>query len=257
MEKNSFLIFNDIMYELYSCNAFEDLKVRFLPRLKMLIPYSYASILAAELTPEGENIRLHTPVCCPDYFSEAEEEYIRRADEDHLLWLLHRRESGLIRESDLIPEESRLNNPLYIRCYQKYDIYDTLQYSIIYQQQLLGVLTLFRTRIDGLFSDDDMFFLRSLGTHLNLAMYRISSAHTGAYGHVPPGVMDTLAARYHLTGRETEIVHLLLQFSNLDEISARLQIRENTIQKHMQNCFRKMNISSKWELLRLFAGRYT
>lgn len=254
MEKNSFFIFNDIMYELHSCSEYEDLKLRFLPRLKILIPYSYASILAAELAPDSETIQLHTPICCPDYFSEAEEEYIHCADEDHLLWLLHRRESGLIRESDLIPEDSRLNNPLYLRCYQKYDIYDTLQYSIIYQQQLLGVLTLFRTRIDGLFSDDDMFFLRSLGTHLNLAMYRISSVHSGSYGYVAPSAMDALSARYLLTSRESEIVRLLLQFSNLDEISARLQIRENTIQKHMQNSFRKMNISSRWELLRLFAG---
>ena len=67
------------------------------------------------------------------------------ADEDHLLWLLHSREPRLVRESDLLEDQQRLNSPLYVHCYRKYNIFDSMQYASVYQQELLGILTLFRT----------------------------------------------------------------------------------------------------------------
>lgn len=251
MEKNNFLIFNDIVYDLYTCETTDDLSEKFLKRLRMLIPYSYASILLSDRSPDGSDIYLPDPICIPKSFTEAETQYIRHADEDHLLWLTHGRESTLIRESDLMQDESRLNSPLYLRCYQKYNIYDTLQYSIVCQQQLLGILTLFRTRIDGAFSDDDMFFLRSFGIHLNLMMHRICVENTGRKSRWEPRNLKELCRRYRLTARESEILGLLFEYKNNDEIAGMLSIRENTLQKHMQNIFRKLGVSSKWELLRL------
>lgn len=250
MEKNNFLIFNDIVYDLYTCETTEDLSEKFLRRLKMLIPYTYASILFADRSPDAPNIYLPEPVCIPKSFTEAEMQYIRHADEDHLLWLIHGKESTLIRESDLMQDESRLNSPLYLRCYQKYNIYDTLQYSIVCQQQLLGILTLFRTRIDGAFSDDDMFFLRSFGIHLNIVLYRICVENTGRRSWSNTRTLQELCRQYQLTAREGEILGLLFEYKNNDEIAGMLSIRENTLQKHMQNIFRKLEVSSKWELLR-------
>ena len=48
-----------------------------------------------------------------------------------------------------------------------------------------------------------------------------------------------------------EVLRLLYSGYTNAEIADEMQIQENTIQKHMQNIFRKMNVSSKWELLRL------
>lgn len=247
MDKNCFLIINDIIYELYNCSSIEELQKIFLRRLKMLIPYSYASILMADTT-DPEIIRLTSPLCCPDSFQEAENEYLKQADEDHLLWILHSRESTLIRESDLIREESRLNTPLYLHCYRKYNIFDSLQYTIVYQQKLLGVLTLFRTKIDGEFSDEDMFYLRSLGMHLNAVLHRITSDSDKSW--FKSANVEELQIQYGLTGRETQILELIFHFQNNGEIVEKLDIKENTLQKHMQNIFRKMNASSKWDLLR-------
>ena len=57
--------------------------------------------------------------------------------------------------------------------------------------------------------------------------------------------------RYCLTGREVEILSHLYQFETNAEIADTLGIRENTLQKHLQNLFRKLNVTSKWEILRL------
>ncbi|NSK76881.1 helix-turn-helix transcriptional regulator [Blautia massiliensis] len=55
----------------------------------------------------------------------------------------------------------------------------------------------------------------------------------------------------HLTARELQIAEQIFQYRNNDEIAQSLGIRENTLQKHLQNIFRKTNVTSRWELLRL------
>lgn len=246
MKKNTFLIYNDTVHCLYSSKNMAELRDNALYRLRMLIPYSYASILLADTSSDAQILYQEEPFCIPTSFAEAEMEYIKHSEEDPLLWVTGSHESTLVRESDLLDDESRLQSPLYLHCYKKYNIFDTLQLSIVYNQIFLGVLTLFRTRIDGCFTEDDMFFLRSLGTHLNLAMYHILKE---------PDTKDRqetlaeLSQKFELTNRETEILSLIFDFKSMSDISEELELRENTVQKHMQNIFRKMNVSSKWELL--------
>ena len=60
MEKNTFLMINDMIYDLYSCTSLNEIKAKFLLRLKMVIPYSYASILLHETTEDPDTIRLTT-----------------------------------------------------------------------------------------------------------------------------------------------------------------------------------------------------
>lgn len=252
MEKNNFYIINELIYNLYSYESIEAFTKHFLPGIKLLIPYSYASLLLCQkpkASEASEELLFHPPICCPAYFEEAEEEYLRSIRDDHLLWILHASESQVIRESDLIEEEKRLSSPLYVRCYRKFNIFDTLQYTIVYQQKLLGVLTLFRTKIDGAFSDEDMFCLRSLGLHLNAVVHRLCTlpSLTWETGRLT----SELRLQYQLTGREEQILAFLYDYQNNNEIAEALGISEHTLQKHLQNIFRKMHISSKWELLRL------
>lgn len=47
ISKNSFLIFNNVLRELYQCQTYGELGQTFLPMLKMLIPFRYASIMRA------------------------------------------------------------------------------------------------------------------------------------------------------------------------------------------------------------------
>lgn len=60
MEKNNFLIYNDIVYTLYQCKSYEALRDEFLPRLRLLIPFTYASIIS--VNPENRTEIVPTPV---------------------------------------------------------------------------------------------------------------------------------------------------------------------------------------------------
>lgn len=247
MEKNKFLMINDLVYEIYQWKNSSDIDSFFFQRLKMIVPFDYASLFLHDEAADN-SFSLGDPICFPPSFREAELQYTRLADEDELLWILHGKESKLIRESAVLDEEHRLNSPLYQKCYYKYNIYDSLQYTIVFQQKFLGVLTLFRTRQNGTFMSDDMFYLRAIGMHLNPALHRILSEKDS--GSSEKILSLTLPADCHLTSRETEILNCLLSFQDNDEIAESLNIRETTLNKHLQNLFRKLNVRSRWELLR-------
>lgn len=75
IRKNVFLILNNVVCELYRCQTYAELGQFFLPVLRMLIPFRYASIMRRENT--TEHIRLVDPLCIPSEFLEAEQNYMR------------------------------------------------------------------------------------------------------------------------------------------------------------------------------------
>ena len=174
LEKNQFLIFNHVLSELYRCRTYQDLGDAFLPMLRMLIPYRYASIMRR--AEAGPSIHLVDPLCVPAAFVEAERRYMRFAADDYTAWLSCCREATLFRESDLVGEQQRLRSTIYQECYQPFEVYDSLQYGIVCNGQPLGALSLFRCREDGPFSDHELFLLRSVGTHLNQQMAALLAA---------------------------------------------------------------------------------
>jgi DNA-binding CsgD family transcriptional regulator len=250
MDKNNFLIINDLIYEMYNWHSLTDIRENFFQRLKIIIPFSYASILLKENS-DPEDVTLCSPICYPDYFTEAEQAYLDSdVEADYMLWNLYARESKLLRASDILNDEKRLSSPLYVNCYQKFGVYDDMQFTIVCGGKLLGLLTLYRTRVDGTFTTDDMFFMRALGMHLNAVMYRMLAENTHSL-RPDQARLSRLQQQYGLTDREAEILAHLSCFETNTEIADALGIRENTLQKHLQNLFRKLEVSSKWEILKL------
>jgi DNA-binding CsgD family transcriptional regulator len=58
-------------------------------------------------------------------------------------------------------------------------------------------------------------------------------------------------SRLPVTKREREIIGLVLRGETNASIAERLFISESTVKKHLNNLFRKLRISSRWELLKL------
>ena len=135
-----------------------------------------------------------------------------------------------------------------VKCCRQYNIYDTLQVNIAYNNTFLGVLTLYRTRQNGTFSEDDVSYMRMIGYHLNRLFYRTMVPSTTADRKTDR--VDLLKEQYLLTRREGEILSLLLDGQPETDISEKLGIASATLKKHMQHIYRKLGISTRWELLR-------
>ncbi|MCD8232633.1 MAG: LuxR C-terminal-related transcriptional regulator [Clostridiales bacterium] len=245
MEKNEFLLINDLVYQLHTATSLAQVQDIFLHRLRAIIPYSYASIFTTR--EQDGQIHLTNPVCNPPSFLKAEQQYLELEDIDQTNWILYSTETALIRESELIDDRHRLSSPVYQKCYSHYNIYDTLQMSIIYEHRAYGVITLYRTREMGSFSADERIFLRAFSKHLNYIFHR-HICEPQATDH--SARLAELSETYHLPRREQEILGYIFDGQNNQEILEILPITEHTLQKHIQNIYRKFQVTNRWDLLK-------
>ena len=51
METNDFLLYNEIIYHIHTCQDMDDLKRSILAQVKLMIPYTYASLIVVEIDP--------------------------------------------------------------------------------------------------------------------------------------------------------------------------------------------------------------
>ena len=244
MEKNDFLLYNEIIYHLHTCHSLDDLKRTILAQIKFLIPYSYASLIVVNIDPETREIHHSAPFCLPESLTALEEAWIARDHQDESLWVSHAPESIVVRSSDL-SGEGRLESAIFRDLYQPYNIYDTMSMNLAYDHQVMALLTLYRTRADGVFTDQEAFYLRAMARHINFAYAAMVRRETDR----PEALtLEEATQTYGLTRRETEILGLVFQEQNNEEILAQLHISKNTLQKHLQNLYRKCGVCSRWDL---------
>jgi DNA-binding CsgD family transcriptional regulator len=73
----------------------------------------------------------------------------------------------------------------------------------------------------------------------------------------PMEIAPLIMQAYHLTKREGEVTHLILQGCATTEIAASLQISPNTVQDHLKAIFEKVDVRSRRALTgRIFAQQY-
>lgn len=246
MQNNEFLLINNIVYQIYNIPDFDTMKITFLNLLKMLISNTASSILMADHT-DSKNL-LRSPICVPDIYSETENKYLSIEDQDYSRWIMMSGQSLLIRESDLIPEKDRIQTELYKKCYEPFNLHYSLQLTLVYNDLFLGVVTLYRKKEDGDFTDDEMFVMKAFTDHLSLRFHQYyansSNSSSSTYS------ISNLALEYNLTNREVEVLQLIFQDMNNEDIADKLFISGSTLKKHIQNLYRKLNVSTKWGLLK-------
>lgn len=247
MQNNEFLLINNIIYQIYSIPDFDTMKITFLNLLKMLVPNTASSILMADHT--SSNNLLCDPICVPEVYSEAEKNYLLNEDEDYTRWVMLSGQCLLIRESDLMPEDERIKTVLYKKCYEPFGFHYSIQLNLVYNDLFLGVVTLYRKKEDKDFTSDEMFIVKAFSDHLNLRFYEYYSkdsknSSTKSYS------IANLAAQYSLTNREVEVLQLIFKDLDNDQIADKLCISGYTLKKHIQNLYRKFDVSTKWNLLK-------
>ncbi|MDO4621756.1 MAG: helix-turn-helix transcriptional regulator [Eubacteriales bacterium] len=248
MEKNTFLLYDNLVYALHSAASFQEVKRELFSYMKMLIPYQYASILLIDNDPENRSsdLQISEIYCEPQRFKNAELSYVQRIEQNPSEWRIFANESIAVRKSGLLSEEDRRHSALFRSCYQGFHVLDSLQMSVVYKHCFIGMITLYRTREAGSFTDEDAALLKTLGKHLGRVFYEKcgKSDRNLPVQHA----LEEIRERVHLTPKETEILTKIFLTKSNQDICTELVITEHTLQKHLQNIYRKLNISSKWEL---------
>lgn len=245
MQKNEFLLINEIIYKIYTIENFNEMRNEFLSFLSVLIPNKESSIFMADHSDSSHLIC--DPIIYPLNESSAEQNYLKYENLDYTRWVMMSRKCMIYRESDLIPDEERFQTDFFKNLMAPNNLYYSLQLSLVSHETSLGVITLYRTKEMGDFTDEEVFVLDSLKEHLNYRFYQ-QLLTSSLKQPLQKEINQTLLTQSNLTKREYEIVELILTGMDNTNISNQLNISTHTLKKHFQNIYRKLNITNRWEL---------
>lgn len=245
-EKNSIMLLNDIIYKIYTIENFDEMRRAVLEFLQYLIPTPVSTFYLASKKAPYE-------LECPIGIGLKEERWQLYLDQfqdlDYTRWTFAAPTASAFRETDLMHDDARINTPYYKAMFAPSKIHYSAIVTIIHEGVFLGVVNLFRTKEDGDFTDEEMFFLDMLKGHLGYRVYQSLQKYKEREKIYPQ--KEELAEKYLLTSREVEIVYLLLDGVSKTLICEQLCISPNTLKKHTLNIYRKLNIKSWRELFKL------
>ncbi len=179
-----------------------------------------------------------------------EQNYLKIEEFDYSKWLMLKKQAAVVKATSLMSDEDREKTALYQKCYAPYGLHYSVDLTIVNNGEHLGILTLYRSKVQGDFSDDDVFLLQMLSDHLNARFYDELLAQNPFTG--VKNMNDYITA-YSLTSREAEILYLILSGSSNEDIVEELCISSHTLKKHLQNIYRKTGASNRIQLFTLLS----
>lgn len=208
--------------------------------IRLSIDYSHASFYLADKTRT-------MGVCDPvgvQFTQEQLAQYMKKYEQlDYYKTISASPASYVYRETDLFSGVERENTPYYQQAYQPLNIHYALLLGLVYEQEYLGSIVLYRTRDQSDFSDADIDKLEMIKNHMALRVAREMGACS--INSVPKTGVDTIlliAEQHGLTEREKEIVERLYKGDSTDEICRELCIAQTTLKKHISNTYKKLGI---------------
>ena len=118
MDKNTVLALNNVIYQIYNTEEFEEMKKNLLISVSTLVPNACGSILMA--ADSGSETLLCDPVCFPERFVEMEKRYMLLEKRDYGRWLMQRKQTTIITASSMMSDEERRCTELYRACFCMY-----------------------------------------------------------------------------------------------------------------------------------------
>lgn len=239
---------NSITSSIYNSN-FDNLFDTALDSIKSLIPYSH-SLTYLLRNEEGSNISFNFKS------REISEEYIQLYIDkysrlDFINWYSNTCPTDVFRESDIIPDHLRENTVFAKNWMVPIGIYYGVGIMLYYEGIYYGAIFLYRPKEDSDFTDKELEILKVICNHLSMRAHQL----------YPEGLEQIFTATAHqvraalcipaLTKREQEIVNCIKNNTLRRELCDALFITENTLNKHLDNIYKKLNINSYEELLQV------
>ncbi len=247
METREIILLNDIIRHIYTIEDDHQFRLYILDNLEVLIPSSTSTFFLSSGDPDK-------PFCDPISRNVSHKRLMDYVDgmyeSDYTRWHFMGGKSIVFRETDIYPENVREGTEYFETVFMEINQYYSAQIGISFGGEFLGVISLFRSKKSGDFTDHELFILDLLKDHLEIRLYRQKNGlnvtdskqkiNTGYY-------VET----YNLTYREAEVLVLLLEGLSYKEICEKLSISPSTTKKHTLNIFKKLDIGHRWELIKI------
>jgi len=244
LETNDWIILNNIIYDIYTTRNTEDMQRKFLERIRSVIDYDAADFCIASKDPGGS-------IADAVAIGIDAKTSVKYDDIDYSREIMYSGRSLVYRESEIMPEEKRINTEYYRKVYKANGFHYSIQMILGNEGRFLGVVTLYRRKESRDFDYYDIFTLDILKDHM---AFSLNQRSTGASDLNDKEMLRDFTARYMLTRREEEVLrHMILRQDNTT-ISDTLAISINTLKKHERNIYQKCGVSSRMQLFKLISS---
>jgi DNA-binding CsgD family transcriptional regulator len=241
---------NDLLIKIHTIDDIKIMREQVLLMMQLLIPCEKSSFF---LKGVNEEHMLADPVGV-GFSDEILSNYINEyAEKDIFRWVISYSESRVYRRTDFFSDSAMESIPFYKAYWKSLDLYYLLFAGLCYKDDFLGIISFYRKKEAGDFTDEEAFILDLIKDHLNVKLFDSYSGNTNAIqlGHFDECRFEELSQTYNLTKRELDILELWCNGFTDQEITNNLMITKNTLKKHVTNIYRKLNIGNKIELLKL------
>lgn len=241
LDTNDWILLNSIIYKIHTMENMTVMRTQLLEQIRMLVDFDSADFYLA--SPDGMQ-KLVSPVFynCDDDLSELYDGI------DYSRGILYSGKTLIYRETDIIPDEKRVETEYYKKVYKPNNWHYSLQMVMGMEKEFVGVITLYRTIGKENFLYDDIFILDMLKDHLSYRLYKYKKS-----GDLAEEKLTVSAAtiKYGLTRREHTILKLLMEGKENIAIMEELSITDNTLKKHILNIYRKLGIKNRVQMFKL------
>ena len=244
---------NEVSLKIHATDDVTEMRRYFLSVLSALMEFDGATFYIKE----GEN-PYGSPLCV-NFSEEDIERYINCfAEDDPMKPLLDMvsDSDAVLRACDYMIINDMEETGYYKKVLEPKGIRYTLLMPLMVNGVWLGSVNLFRAKDKNDFTDDEVYLCNILRQHLQIRLWRerYSVAVDAEKRGVVKDVKNTEEQPEELsslTEREWDVVRLWVTGLTDAQICEELFISKNTLKKHISNIFRKLDISSRVELLRI------
>ncbi len=234
---NELIIFNNIIYKIYSLDNFDEMRKQVLIDLKFIVDYDAADFY---LSSGNGSFHLSEPVTYKIHDDVAKQ----YENIDYSRGIMQTGKSMVYRETDILADEKRVLTDYYIKVYQPNSWHYAMQMILCFDDEFLGVATFYRKKGKKDFEYQDVFLLNSIKEHLALRLSKQSMKKAEMVNYTD--VVD----KYKLTRRESEILQLIIEGNENYQICEKIVITNNTLKKHVLNIYKKMGIKNRVQLVK-------
>lgn len=250
-------LINEITLKIHLTDDIQEMRKQFLSILGILLEFDAASFYVQE----GDN-PYGSPIGIGLSQKDLSDYIDKYAERDPYIPLM-----GLFpdtyttfRSSDYAITTDIENTEYYQLVWKPKNIRYALLMPLSVNKNWLGSVNLFRSKAKNDFTETEMEITSILRQHLQTRLWREKCFSEKLNGSLESTEnshalsIKKLADKYLLTDRECDVVRLWVRGFTDSEICAQLFISKNTLKKHISNIFRKLEITSRVELLRIIGN---
>lgn len=243
------LIISDIILTI-NATSDDEMRMSFLKKLESAVPFSCAVFYM------GSNAENQKKLINPIFYKHPYQkvsnpidlcnEYKKFQNRDHGNWVYWLQNSVVFRDTDMMPNSIvPEKTEMYEKIYSPLGMHYGCEITLIYDNVFLGVAGLYREKGQPDFTDKEVFILNYIKPHLTHRLYQLHPQ-----GKYQISAKSTICKEYSLTEREFEIITFICKGYSNKEIGKNLFVCEETIKKHIQHVYSKMNVKSRSKLIR-------